>query len=61
MMLQKEREARELAEELARRLEESANNTQVNGVESHEEPGETQESTPDVNDADETMTVLAES
>ncbi|KAL6796803.1 hypothetical protein J3E68DRAFT_401838 [Trichoderma sp. SZMC 28012] len=61
MMLQKEREARELAEELARRLEESANNIQVNGVESHEEPGETQESTRDVNDADETMTVLAES
>ncbi|UKZ56775.1 hypothetical protein TrVGV298_010616 [Trichoderma virens] len=60
MMLQKEREARELAEELARRLEESANNTQVNGVESHEEPGEAQKSTQVVDDADETRTVLPE-
>ncbi|KAH6605310.1 hypothetical protein Trco_007017 [Trichoderma cornu-damae] len=59
VMLQKEREARELAEELARRLEESAN-SQVNGVGSHEELDQAQEPTQDVGVADETMTVLPE-
>lgn len=58
MMLQKEREARELAEELARRLEESAN-SQVNGVESHDELEKTQESSHgDI--ADDSKTVLPE-
>ncbi|KAL6882889.1 hypothetical protein HDV57DRAFT_464172 [Trichoderma longibrachiatum] len=62
LMLQKEREARELAEELARRLEESANNVQVNGVQSHERHDEPQESTQEEasDDADETETVLPE-
>lgn len=61
-MLQKEREARELAEELARRLEQSANNVQVNGVQSHESHDEAQESTQEEanDDADETETVLPE-
>ncbi|KAL7900666.1 hypothetical protein HDV63DRAFT_288522 [Trichoderma sp. SZMC 28014] len=59
MMLQKEREARELAEELARRLEESAN-SQVNGVESHEEVEKAQESPQDGDSADDSKTVLPE-
>lgn len=59
MMLQKEREARELAEELARRLEESAN-SQVNGVESHEELDKAQESTQEGDIADDSKTVLPE-
>lgn len=58
-MLQKEREARELAEELARRLEESAH-SQVNGVDSHEEAEATQESAMEVDIADDTRTVLPE-
>ncbi|RFU79792.1 hypothetical protein TARUN_2386 [Trichoderma arundinaceum] len=59
LMLQKEREAREMAEELARRLEESANR-QVNGVESHEEADTPQEPIPEGDVADETRTVLPE-
>jgi hypothetical protein len=59
MMLQKEREARELAEELARRLEESAN-TQVNGVESHEELDEAEESTEERDATEESKTMLPE-
>ncbi|KAM0252821.1 hypothetical protein ACHAQJ_007560 [Trichoderma viride] len=59
MMLQKEREARELAEELARRLEESVNN-QVNGVEPHEELDEAQESIQERIVAEELKTALPE-
>lgn len=59
IMLQKEREARELAEELARRLEESAHN-QVNGVASNEELDKAQESTQEGDAVDDSKTVLPE-